>query len=257
LSEEPEPVGEAEVDPVAWLDNLVQDQGDAFDLPGDDSSAETPMFAATPSAASDLSDDVDPLQWLESLAERQGADPEEFMTPAGLDIPELDDDGDAPQYTDYAVENEGMDESDVRSPSFSAVDALDESSADDDPAAWLDHLASAKGGDTGTGYEPLEDFAGEDDEEEEEAVASSESQADIMSKLNSAQDVSADEMKGWMDNLLEQGASRTDVADYIDEEEEEEEALEASIPDWLIEQVGPPPDIAEESATTTSAPPPA
>jgi hypothetical protein len=257
LSEELEPVEEMDVDPVAWLDNLVQDQGDTFDLPSDDSPAEAPMFAATPSEATDLSDDVDPIQWLESLAERQGADPEEFMTPAGLDIPELDDDGGAPQYTDYAVETEGMDESDVRSPSFSAVDTLDDATADDDPAAWLDHLASSKGGDAGAGYEPLEDFAGEDEEAEEEAVASSESQADIMSKLNSAQDVSADEMKGWMDNLLEQGASRTDVTDYIDEDEEEEEALEASIPDWLIEQVGPPPDIAEESATTASEPPPA
>ena len=47
--------------------------------------------------------DVDPLKWLESLAARQGANPEEFVTSADLDVPEVASDTfvDEPGYQDY------------------------------------------------------------------------------------------------------------------------------------------------------------
>ncbi|MBN2469637.1 MAG: hypothetical protein JXN59_02840 [Anaerolineae bacterium] len=47
--------------------------------------------------------DVDPLKWLESLAARQGANPEEFVTSADLDVPEVAGDTlvDEPGYQDY------------------------------------------------------------------------------------------------------------------------------------------------------------
>jgi hypothetical protein len=43
-----------------------------------------------------------------------------------------------------------------------------------------------------------------------------------------------------MANLLEQGAARSDIPDYIDDEEEEQ-PVEAELPDWLKEQIGTPP----------------
>ena len=252
------------VDPVAWLDNLAQDDSGAFDLPTDDvvSDDAAPVAATGPSA----DDDVDPIQWLESLAERQGADPEEFITPAGLDIPEATADADAQTYTDYAVEQEDVPaEAAEAAPDLSFVDALDAPSADaDDPAAWLDQLASSQKGEA-----PRFELVEEDEvpQESDESIAvMPEAEAtgeadDIMSRLNSAQDVTAEEMKGWMDNLLEKGAQRTDVPDYVETDDiDEDQELEASIPEWLIEQVGPPPDLdgdaEEEAAVESDEPPP-
>jgi len=37
-----------------------------------------------------LGEGVDPMKWLESLAARQGANPDEFITSADMDIPEAD-----------------------------------------------------------------------------------------------------------------------------------------------------------------------
>lgn len=124
-------------DPLKWLESLAARQGanpEEFitsadmDLPGGEEEESldqagygdsdvpgavdrpTPAEArptgqATTPAESPLGPGVDPLAWLESLAKRQGANPEEFVTAADLEVPEVPPDAvvDEPGYTPYEV----------------------------------------------------------------------------------------------------------------------------------------------------------
>jgi|GEM_PF-1967502 len=55
-----------------------------------------------------------------------------------------------------------------------------------------------------------------------------------------------DDVKAWMDSMLDKGLSRTDVSDEVDDDDESK-PLEGEIPDWLVSQVGAPPDLSAES----------
>jgi tetratricopeptide (TPR) repeat protein len=239
---------QADVNPMEWLDGLMQEQGEAFDLPTSEADQSQPLDEADafppaqPSAARPAAsaDEADPMEWLESLAREEGASTEEFITDAGLEISEDDDFPMEP----VAEEDDALATREL--PDFDAVDELDRADVTDadDPVAWLDSLAAAQGAEI--------DLSADDEiayEDSEEIAAQAADQApigdEIVEKLNAAQDISPEEMKDWMDNLLEKGAVRTDISDYIDEDEEEDEALEAQIPDWLVEQVGPPPDLSD------------
>ncbi len=126
-------------DPLKWLESLAARQGanpEEFitsadvDLPGGEEEEEESLDRAgygdsdipgavgrpTPAEArptgqamtpadSPLGPGVDPLAWLESLAKRQGANPEEFVTAADLEVPEVPPDAvvDEPGYTPYEV----------------------------------------------------------------------------------------------------------------------------------------------------------
>ncbi|GAB4530794.1 MAG: hypothetical protein OHK0046_51530 [Anaerolineae bacterium] len=235
-------------DPMDWLNNLVQDQGNAFQLGAADTDedeydeddealpsfqvpAQSFMPPSTPrSAVSDPTEqDVDPLEWLESLAKRQGADSEEFITGAQVNVPDAQGQS-APGYTDYTFESP-----EFNAPlSFDTVDELDKpiAAADpDDPVAWLEGLAEAQS--------------------QQPRTSSDASEPDVIQRLNNAQDVTAQEMESWMSAMLERGATRTDVPDYVDEDEDEEVVLESSIPDWLIDQIGPPPTEVTKAAAET------
>ncbi|MHB8627765.1 MAG: tetratricopeptide repeat protein [Aggregatilineales bacterium] len=68
---------------------------------------EEPVAAPEPAPALDAADPFatsDPMAWMESLAKRQGANPEELMTAADLNIPMPPADSviDEPGYTDYS-----------------------------------------------------------------------------------------------------------------------------------------------------------
>jgi hypothetical protein len=108
-------------------------------------------------------DDVDPMKWLESLAARQGANPEEFITSADMDVPEADPNAviDEPGYVDYDPFGSSKREKPAREahlepapepappqqePATVAPAAM---SADDDvdPLAWLESLAKRQGAD--------------------------------------------------------------------------------------------------------------
>lgn len=67
-------------------------------------SFETPAATWVPQDG-EIPVDVDPMAWLESLAARQGADPQEFMTAANYEIPEIDPNSvviDEPGYVPYS-----------------------------------------------------------------------------------------------------------------------------------------------------------
>ncbi|MDX1993841.1 MAG: tetratricopeptide repeat protein [bacterium] len=223
-----EPQAEAE-NPLDWLQGLSGAQDNPFDLP-----PLTPQPSVAPPepvnrAVSDPTDsNVDPLEWLESLALRQGADAEELTTAADFNVPlpAAEAPSDVPGYTGYRFEEDSFD--------FNAtpeldVDALDEVTADD-PVAWLDQLASAQNAEAGqTGRDNPQSII-------EEAKSDR-----VMQALSSGQQVAPEEIKGFLDTLMDAGAALSDDTGFVVDEEEAEPTLQAQIPDWLLDQVGPPP----------------
>ncbi len=117
--------------------------------PPDDNSRATPGFDES---------ETDPLKWLESLAARQGANPEEFITSADLDVPEVDPNTviDEPGYTDYDPFGPGSSARQAgpaaapepaaarpdQTPTPVSGSPLDGSV---DPLAWLESLARRQG----------------------------------------------------------------------------------------------------------------
>lgn len=225
-------------DPMAWLESLSQSQPEipsleqfALDLNLDDVASEPVQpVSAAPSG--------DPLEWLESLARRQGADSEEFTTGANLDVPLPENlpQASTPGYTDYSFESSSGDPA----MSLDFLDGLDDdefvaefdSDELENPSSWLDALAK-----------------GESFEEPATPQAAAPQTNEIMDAL-ARNDVNPEAIESWMANLLEHGASREDTPSY--DEDEDEIALEAEMPDWLIQQVGaPPPGITQ---TTPAVP---
>lgn len=226
-------IGAANDDPMAWLESLSQSQSS---IPGlDQFNLEDIAAPTTPPAPSTVPADQvpaapssdNPLEWLESLARRQGADSEELMTDAALDIPVPDASQitRGPGYTEYTFEGATNDET-PDALSFLEVDEDEEKfdlDDNDDTSDWLTALATGQ----------------LDEVEDGEPQAASPS--NIQEALAQGADIPADAMKNWMDQLLEQGAARNDVADY--EDDEPAQLVPAKLPDWLIEQVGAPPEI--------------
>jgi len=221
-------------DPMAWLEDMAGSQ--EVPSPAEDSPAPPEM-----SGGGD--DDVDPIEWLESLAAQSDDPPgvDEFMTDASLEIPvpDLMDETQAPGYEDFEFENASPSDS-VDLPDIDSLDVVD-STDPDDPSAWLDSLAASQG--ASPGDDPFAQLPTEvSDDTNDEA---------ILSKLNKGISDPSD-MENWMSALLEKGANRDDVeSDYI--EEEEDAAIEAQIPDWLLDQVGTPPEFLNDEADAAQA----
>ncbi len=92
--------------------------------------------------------DVDPLKWLESLAARQGANPEEFLTSADLDVPEVDPSAvvDEPGYSDYdPFGGSRPEEKPARPPETPRPGPEAGPPPDVNPLAWLESLARRQG----------------------------------------------------------------------------------------------------------------
>ncbi|GIK66452.1 MAG: hypothetical protein BroJett018_42460 [Chloroflexota bacterium] len=119
--------------------------------------AEQPEFSfETPAAAwvpqdGEIPVDVDPMAWLESLAARQGADPNEFMTAANYEIPEIDPNSvviDEPGYVPYSPfeTTSGQSFASTESyqppvPSTPLPESMAEPSEDTSSLSWLSDLA--------------------------------------------------------------------------------------------------------------------
>ncbi len=225
----------AEANPIDWLQGLSQEEESPFSFSPTPPAATTPPPAerfSKPTAAS-ADDDEDPMEFLESLAKRQGARPEEFTTSAGLDVPLPEETAPAPGYTAFTFEQESFGASNI----LPDLDDLEEVDAEDveDPQSWLDQLASAQKPSFihDETFEPATTSLVEDAKNDR-----------VMQALSSAQNVSPEDIKGWMDNLLDKGANLSDDIGLIEDDEDEagEPELQAQIPDWLLDQVGPPPE---------------
>ena len=230
-----EPVEEGS-DPMLWLEKLAEGQGvTAAPTQEAPSVTKPPRTTPVPVGVTDPTEaGVDPMEWLESLAQQQGVSTDELITDAKVTVPPPVSAAPLPEYPEYAVEAEA--------PGFAVVDALDKTSAEDDPSAWLDSLASSVGQPPSRQREtpkPAAEKTTSREPREPETEA-------MLNKLDRGISDPSD-IARWMDQMLTEGAARTDIPDYIETEEEEKEApIEANIPDWLIEQVGaPPPDFPE------------
>jgi hypothetical protein len=266
---EPEPEPEpANLGSMSWLESLAADQGVEFpDLsmlgaelePVVESSAETvnPVDWLE-SLAGDTEDTVvststsepaatgDPMAWLESLAKRQGANEEELTTEANLDIPMPESwQEDGPGYTDYAFDTPGF-QSQAAAPATppSPEPAAELEAANlDDPAAWLDSLASSQGFDSGL------------PKAEETTSAERMTDDEIQAALARGEVVPHDQMEAWMNRQLEIGAQREEPEE-LSAYDPDAPAVPAELPDWLLDQVGQAPPVEElPSAPPASQPP--
>jgi hypothetical protein len=155
LSSADDPLGG--MDPMAWLESLARRQGanpeeliTAADLDVPLPSAEQPAERPRPQASNEPpapepalsnADDplggMDPMAWLESLARRQGANPEELITAADLDVPlpsaELPAESPRPQASNEPSAPEP------------ALSSADDPLGGMDPMAWLESLARRQG----------------------------------------------------------------------------------------------------------------
>lgn len=185
--------------PINWLESLAQGQG-----------AELPTPAVEP---------TDPMDWLESLARRQGVRDEELTTSANIDVPlpaDLQIDG--PGYTDYAFDVPASKPPELVQPAIpSPFVAIPEPDSAQDPAAWLDALASASSVKRAPETQSMSD-------------------TEIQAALKRGEMIPQDQMEAWMNRQLEIGAQRPEPV----MEQEEAPAVKAELPDWLLEQVGQP-----------------
>lgn len=217
-------------DPMDWLAGLADSETGAADFLGADDSEGS-------------------LEWMESLAKQQGADHEELVTAAGLDIPVPDDVlDDGPGYEEFSFEQgSGMIADDEAEP----VASFDIESLDlDNPEDWLDQLASAQAGTSSLGDIDFGETESEDLELPDYDILAS----DIRSKLEKGQ-ASPEEIELFFRMSFDKADARTDVPDYIETEDDEEvmgAAVQAEIPDWLKEQMSSVADIEEEEETVAA-----
>jgi hypothetical protein len=220
--------------PVDWLESLAQNQGDDI---------LTPTGAAAETAAAG-----DPMAWLESLAKRQGADEAELTTEANLDIPLPEtwaEDG--PGYTDYSFESPTYEsKSSAPSPAVTQADPARELDPTglEDPAAWLDSLASAQGFDAG-----IPQAAASETNTEQL------SDDDISAALARGEVVPHDQMEAWMNKQLEIGSQREEPEE-LSAYDPDAPAVPADLPDWLLDQVGQAPPEEAPKQPVASEPPP-
>ncbi|NDJ86085.1 MAG: hypothetical protein GYB66_09380 [Chloroflexi bacterium] len=102
----------------------------------------------------ELSSEADPMKWLESLAARQGANPEEFMTPADMAVDEVDPDSAdmshvGPGYEPYSpFETTPGSQAEQYVPPPEppmAPEPVVDDLEPEDPMAWLEELAADQG----------------------------------------------------------------------------------------------------------------
>ena len=212
------------VDPMAWLDNRARAPGELQTTPAA-SGGTRPEQVET---SDPYTSGIDPMEWLESLARRQGADSEELITPARMDIP-------TPQETE--VEEPGYTAFSFDTPPVSSRAAA---STLEDPAEFLSSLAATEG------YDESGVRATQKSAEMPEVDLSDEA---IQEAINSGT-VTREQMQVFLERETDRFADEDDDDDVMPlvEDDEDEQLVPADIPDWLLEQIGAPPS-AEEAET--------
>lgn len=213
--------------PIDWLESLTQGQEE-------ETQSAAPVPAAE--AADPFAEGVDPMSWLETMARRQGAKQEELTTEANVNVPSPQDVSslEGPGYTPYSFDALGLSSRPAEESLPSDLGGLEEeveAAELEDPAAWLDSLASSQGftpevlrGASAKADQPLTDD-------------------DIRVALERGEDIPHEAMERWMNRQLEIGAQRDEPEPEYDPDAP---AVPAELPDWLIEQVGsaaPPEDV--------------
>lgn len=204
-----EPEAQAESNPLEWLESLVSGDSDRVDA-----VAETEPPSAQAAAIADMDemllDDAGILE--DSAVSAVLNDPMEWLA----------DFAEASPMDELAGQAAGQ-------PSASA----------DEMDAFFDRLQTDDAALEAVGEEDFDsgliDFGGTPSFEEDDMG--------IGSALTQGADVPAEDVKVWMDSLLDRGIQRTDVTD---EDDEEALAEAGELPAWLVEQVGTPPATTDE-----------
>ncbi len=206
-----EPEAQAESNPLEWLESLVSGDSDRIDAVAEN---EPPSAQAAAMADMDemLLEDAEILE--DSAVSAVLNDPMEWLA-------------------DFA-ESRPMDE-------LAGQAAGEPSASADELNAFFDRLQIDDEAMEAVGGEDFDsgliDFGGTPSFEEDELGLG------IGTALTQGADVPAEDMKVWMDSLLDRGIQRTDVTD---EDDEEALAEAGELPSWLVEQVGTPPATTDE-----------
>ncbi|MFQ3565941.1 MAG: hypothetical protein SNJ59_02975 [Aggregatilineales bacterium] len=211
---------ELAIDPVSWLEDLARGQ-DEFDLPSQERPAQRPAEPARMTG--------DSTMWLESLARRQGARPEELTTPADLEV-DMPENAEPAAYIPFTFDTPPS----LRRSAPTEPEPLEL----EDPAAWLNSLAAEQGySEAGVRQTQPSSSSVEDDlslEAIEEAIARG--------------TVTPEQMQVFLDHQTELAAEALSQADDEPFElDADAPAVPAELPDWLLEQVGPPPKPKADS----------
>lgn len=217
----PEAVSPA-VDPVSWLEDLARSQGE---MPA----------TQTPNAPQPA--ESDSLTWLESLARRQGANPEEFTTAADMAIPAPPEEVEAPAYTPFSFDT----------PTTHRQPPAPEPLKLDNPASFLDSLAAEHGyseeGVRAT-QRPPEPPAPE--------PAESDLSLEGIQQAISQGTVTPEQMQVFLEHETD-FALQAPEEPLLEDYDPDAPPIPAELPDWLLEQVGPPPAAEAQPESTPAA----
>lgn len=183
---------------LSWLEDLARTQDDPL---------------AQPAPARDPFGGSDSVEWLESLARRQGADTEELLTPAQLDIPmpELNE-IEAPGYVAFSFDTPPVTNNRAPAPTLSDPSDFLSSLADDAPPAPPPVAAVA------------EDESGD------------EMSMDSIQRALADGSVTREQIQVLFEAKVDEIVNEPDMV--MPELDEEPALVPAELPDWLLEQMG-------------------
>lgn len=231
-------------DPLSWLEGLSQ--GEAVQ-PAPSTAQPAPAEKAQAPVTDPLTSGIDPMTWLESLAKRQGANSEELLTSADVSVPVPENPViDGPGYVPFSFDTPPAKPEERPTPASSFTPVTPAQQAEtteplqlEDTNAWLDALA----GDEGFGSETV-------------IPPGSMSDEDIRVALETGNNVPPDEMEAFLNRQMDKLFEEPEMP--IEEFDLDAPAIRPEIPEWLIEQVGPPPTTDQgQDVPTTSEPAPA
>jgi hypothetical protein len=193
FEEEPAPA-----DPEAWLQNIAMSQGEN-------------VSTVASAEATNLDNG---LNWLESIALQRGAEPEELVTEANLDISVPEEEAELPAYTPFSFEMPASPRANiVETPSL------------ENPADWLNAIAAgegySEGGVLATQFPTEEaDFS---DESIKEAISEG--------------TVTPEQMEHFLQRQMEYAQTLPEDEEVVEvlDDQGEEPLVEAEIPGWLLE----------------------
>lgn len=218
--------GEADVAPVntvSWLEDLARSQGELTMA-----AAAPPPVTSVPGPADDLD-----LNWLETLAKRQGADPDELITPANASVinAALNAEPEPLSYTPFSFE--------TPTPRSAPVSS---------PTSWLESIAAEQG------YDEI----GVRNTRPEPTPPSVDLSAEGIERAIADGSVTPEQMQMWLNRQADTAMEQPELP-IIDDASvnsfsglsafEEEPAVPGEIPSWLLDQLGGPPAMP-------AAPPP-
>lgn len=209
----PASMPEASAGSLSWLEDLAREQDD-------------PLAGITPPRQTDPFGGSDTVEWLESLARRQGADTEELITPAQLQIPLPDDrEIEAPGYVAFSFDSPPVTN---RAPAPAPLN---------DPTDFLSSLA---------------DDAPPAQQDEDMSM-------DAIQRAIAAGTVTREQMQMFLEVQTDSIINEPEAA--FPEMDEDADLAPADLPPWLLEQIGAPPAAPAPTKPTASLdslfPPPA